>query len=76
MSIRINMTTCCFALLFINPAWAEQQRPYDNAYAQLQACMAEAQDVVDNGSYERYCLEAYEYQVKVEQQDNSALIQN
>lgn len=35
-----------------------------DAYALMQNCMAEAVNVADNGSYERYCMDAYQLAVK------------
>lgn len=42
-----------------NSASAEgEENP--EAYAALQNCLAEATGLADNGSYEHYCMEAYQ----------------
>lgn len=49
----------CLSTVFIAHTVYAENESSTQTYAALQNCMAEASDVVDNGSYEQYCIEQY-----------------
>lgn len=63
--IRLSVSMMIGVWLCIGSAFA-QEIAHAEAYASLQNCMAEARDVMDNGSYEAYCMEAYKLAIKEE----------
>ena len=58
---RVNLTGLLGVILLstLNPVYAGAEDNMD-AYAALQNCLAQAVDLADNGSYERYCMAAYQ----------------
>lgn len=63
--VKFSISTMIGVWLCIGSAFA-QEIAHAEAYASLQNCMAETRDVMDNGSYETYCMEAYELAIKTE----------
>lgn len=66
--IRLSVSMMIGAWLCIASAFAQEIADVET-YASLQNCMAEAYDVVDNGSYDTYCMEVYEFAVKTEKEN-------
>ena len=66
--IRLSVSMMIGMWLCIGSAFAQEIVDVET-YAGLQNCMAEADDVVDNGSYDTYCMEAYELAVKAEKEN-------
>lgn len=47
------------AALLVGGTAIQAEQADTRAYAAMQACLAQATDVVDNGSYERFCIDRY-----------------
>lgn len=64
--MKLLKLMCISVLIVAHPVNAGDESS-TQAYAALQNCMAEAFDVVDNGSFEQYCIEQYMIKTREEE---------